>query len=62
MKRRRPVNVTALRTIVHGRASGLGSRPFKGKAWRIGLMGASSSKRNVTLLLAALEAILGGMR
>ena len=28
------------------------------KAWRIGLMGASSTKRNVTLLLAALESIL----
>ena len=36
--------------------SGLG--PFKGKAWRIGLMGHSSTQRNVTLLLAALETIL----
>jgi alanine-glyoxylate transaminase/serine-glyoxylate transaminase/serine-pyruvate transaminase len=38
--------------------SGLG--PFKGKAWRIGLMGHSSSERNVTLFLSALEIILGG--
>lgn len=36
--------------------SGLG--PFKGKGWRIGLMGHSSSRRNVTLLLGALESIL----
>ena len=38
---------------------GGGLGPFKGKAWRIGLMGASSSRRNVTLVLAALETILG---
>lgn len=37
-------------------AGGLG--PLSGKAWRIGLMGASASARNVTLLLAALEAAL----
>ena len=37
---------------------GGGLGPFKGKAWRIGLMGASSTRRNVTLLLAALETIL----
>jgi len=36
--------------------SGLG--PFKGKAWRIGLMGESSSKRNVLLILSALESLL----
>ena len=36
---------------------GLGA--FKGKAWRIGLMGYGSSKRNVALLLAALREILG---
>lgn len=36
--------------------SGLG--PFKGKAWRIGLMGTSSNKPNVTLLLAALETLV----
>ncbi|WP_028547578.1 pyridoxal-phosphate-dependent aminotransferase family protein [Paenibacillus sp. UNC451MF] len=32
--------------------------PLKGKIWRIGTMGASCSKRNVLLLLAALEAVL----
>ncbi len=37
---------------------GLGA--WKGKAWRIGLMGASSSRRNVLLLLAALEVALLG--
>lgn len=37
---------------------GLGA--FKGKAWRIGLMGASATRANVTLLLAALRAILAG--
>jgi len=37
---------------------GLGE--FKGKAWRIGLMGASATRRNVTLFLAALGAILAG--
>ncbi len=31
---------------------------YKGKAWRIGLMGYSCSRENVTLLLAALEVIL----
>jgi alanine-glyoxylate transaminase/serine-glyoxylate transaminase/serine-pyruvate transaminase len=35
---------------------GLGA--FKGKAWRIGLMGHGSSRRNVSLLLAALREIL----
>lgn len=35
---------------------GLGA--FKGKAWRIGLMGHGSTRRNVTLLLAALREIL----
>jgi len=37
---------------------GGGLGPFKGKAWRIGLMGSSSTKRNVLLVLAALESIL----
>jgi alanine-glyoxylate transaminase/serine-glyoxylate transaminase/serine-pyruvate transaminase len=37
---------------------GGGLGPFKGKAWRIGLMGASSTRRNVILLLSALELIL----
>ena len=39
---------------------GGGLGPFKGKAWRIGLMGASSSERNVILVLSALDVILGG--
>ncbi len=43
-----------------GRLSGAGLGPFKGKAWRIGLMGTSSTRRNVMLVLAALEAILSG--
>lgn len=37
-------------------AAGLG--PFKGKVWRIGLMGEGSRRENVTLLLGALEQIL----
>jgi len=37
---------------------GGGLGPFKGKAWRIGLMGASSTRRNVTLVLSALESLL----
>ena len=36
---------------------GLGA--FKGKAWRIGLMGHAATRRNVTLVLAALRAVLG---
>jgi alanine-glyoxylate transaminase/serine-glyoxylate transaminase/serine-pyruvate transaminase len=35
---------------------GLGA--FKGKAWRIGLMGHAATRRNVTLVLAALRQIL----
>lgn len=37
-------------------AGGLGA--FKGKAWRIGLMGFSSRKENITVLLAALSKLL----
>jgi alanine-glyoxylate transaminase/serine-glyoxylate transaminase/serine-pyruvate transaminase len=37
-------------------AGGLGA--FKGKAWRIGLMGYSSRRENVRLLLSALELLL----
>jgi alanine-glyoxylate transaminase/serine-glyoxylate transaminase/serine-pyruvate transaminase len=40
---------------------GAGLGPFKGKAWRIGLMGSSSSERNVTLVLSALETIMSDM-
>lgn len=38
-----------------------GFGPLKGKIWRIGLMGYSSRRENVTLLLAALRAITGKM-
>ena len=38
---------------------GAGLGPMKGKAWRVGLMGHSSTKRNVILFLSALETILG---
>lgn len=38
---------------------GGGLGPWKGKAWRIGLMGVASSERNVLLILAALEKCLG---
>jgi alanine-glyoxylate transaminase/serine-glyoxylate transaminase/serine-pyruvate transaminase len=37
-------------------AGGLGA--FKGRAWRIGLMGYSSRRENVTLLLSALKELL----
>ncbi len=37
---------------------GAGLGPFKGKAWRLGLMGSSSSEQNVMLVLAALDNIL----
>lgn len=42
----------------YGIEIGAGLGPFKGKALRIGLMGSSSSQRNVMLVLAALENIL----
>jgi alanine-glyoxylate transaminase/serine-glyoxylate transaminase/serine-pyruvate transaminase len=38
---------------------GGGLGPMKGKTWRIGLMGETSTPRNVLLLLAALERSLG---
>ena len=37
----------------YGIEIGAGLGPFKGKAWRIGLMGHSSTRRNVTLVLGA---------
>ena len=40
---------------------GGGLGPLKGKVWRIGLMGESSTIGNVLLLLTALERILGNM-
>ena len=45
----------------YGIEIGAGLGPFKGKAWRIGLMGHSSTRRNVTAVLAALETILGDL-
>ena len=42
----------------YGIEIGGGLGPLKGKAWRIGLMGASSSRRNVTAALSALESLL----
>jgi alanine-glyoxylate transaminase / serine-glyoxylate transaminase / serine-pyruvate transaminase len=38
-------------------AAGFGS--LKDQVWRIGLMGYSSRKENITLFLAALEELLG---
>jgi alanine-glyoxylate transaminase/serine-glyoxylate transaminase/serine-pyruvate transaminase len=40
-------------------AGGLG--PLKGKVWRIGMLGESSRRQHVTLLLGALETILSSM-
>jgi alanine-glyoxylate transaminase / serine-glyoxylate transaminase / serine-pyruvate transaminase len=40
---------------------GGGLGPFKGLAWRIGLMGHSSQAKNVTLVLSALETCLGDL-
>jgi alanine-glyoxylate transaminase/serine-glyoxylate transaminase/serine-pyruvate transaminase len=40
---------------------GAGLGALAGKVWRIGLMGHSSSPRNVLLCLAALEAVLGDL-
>jgi alanine-glyoxylate transaminase/serine-glyoxylate transaminase/serine-pyruvate transaminase len=43
----------------HGIEIGGGLGEFAGKAWRIGLMGASSTPRHVELCLGALEEALG---
>jgi alanine-glyoxylate transaminase/serine-glyoxylate transaminase/serine-pyruvate transaminase len=43
----------------YGIEIGAGLGAFKGKVWRIGLMGHGSNRRNVTLILAALRNILG---
>ncbi len=40
---------------------GGGLGPYKGKAWRIGLMGHSSKEQNVSLVLSALETCLGDL-
>jgi alanine-glyoxylate transaminase/serine-glyoxylate transaminase/serine-pyruvate transaminase len=42
----------------YGIEIGAGLGPFKGKAWRIGLMGHACSRRNVDLILAALKEIM----
>lgn len=42
----------------YGIEIGAGLGPFKSKAWRVGLMGESSTQRHVMLFLAALETIL----
>ena len=44
----------------YGIEIGGGLGQFAGKVWRIGLMGHTSRRRNVTLLLAALEEVLAG--
>lgn len=43
----------------YGIEIGAGLGPFKGRAWRIGIMGASCTAENVDALLAALGEILG---
>jgi alanine-glyoxylate transaminase/serine-glyoxylate transaminase/serine-pyruvate transaminase len=43
----------------HGIEIGGGLGNFKGKAWRIGLMGHGATKRNVDLVLTALREVLG---
>ncbi len=43
----------------HGIEIGAGLGPWKGKVWRIGLMGDSSTPANVLLVLAALAESLG---
>jgi len=48
---------TRLRTD-YGIEIGAGLGPLKGRVWRVGLMGFSSRRENVTLLLAALREIL----
>ena len=42
----------------YGVEIGAGLGPLKGKVWRVGLMGYSSRRENVTLLLGALREIL----
>jgi polyphosphate kinase 2 len=44
--------------VEYGIEIGGGLGPFKGKAWRFGLMGHGSTRRNVTIALSAMEAIL----
>ncbi len=53
-------DATVRKTLLndYGIEIGGGLGDFKGKVWRIGLMGYSSQKRNVTLLLQSLKDIL----
>jgi alanine-glyoxylate transaminase / serine-glyoxylate transaminase / serine-pyruvate transaminase len=51
------IRTALLRTYNMEIGAGLG--PFKGKVWRIGLMGESSRRENVVLVLNALEELLG---
>jgi alanine-glyoxylate transaminase/serine-glyoxylate transaminase/serine-pyruvate transaminase len=44
----------------HSIEVGAGLGEFKGKAWRIGLMGESATERHVTSVLSGLESILKG--
>jgi alanine-glyoxylate transaminase/serine-glyoxylate transaminase/serine-pyruvate transaminase len=44
--------------VEHGIEVGAGLGPFKGECWRIGLMGHTSSERNVERLLIALDQLL----
>lgn len=56
------VNDLEVRKDLLGRANveiGGGLGPTKGKIWRVGLLGHSSRRENVLVLLAALEAALG---
>ncbi len=50
------IRTALLRTYNMEIGAGLG--PFKGKVWRIGLMGESSQRNNVVLVLNALEQLL----
>jgi alanine-glyoxylate transaminase / serine-glyoxylate transaminase / serine-pyruvate transaminase len=56
-------DVTVRRRLLNewGIEIGGGLGPFKGQAWRIGLMGHSSQEKNVTLVLSALEKCLGDL-
>jgi alanine-glyoxylate transaminase/serine-glyoxylate transaminase/serine-pyruvate transaminase len=56
------VDEAAIRTALlrtYNMEIGAGLGPFKGKVWRIGLMGESSRRENVVLVLNALEQLLG---
>jgi alanine-glyoxylate transaminase/serine-glyoxylate transaminase/serine-pyruvate transaminase len=44
----------------HGLEIGGGLGAFKGRVWRVGLMGAAATRRNVTTFLSALAGALGG--